>query len=143
MLPRLNFRETKKYSNLKNLKVLRVLRKSYEPAITHETQRSVTLIAGLNMCQNLCVPDMSPDDIEMLERDDIEMFEYEMLESKIIERIAKEATKNAIRDTFRLGKPIMTLENGYIVKKYQDGKIEQIKKIEKTPVISGKRIYHL
>lgn len=64
-------------------------------------------------------------------------------ESQIIAKIAKEAARNAIRDTFKLGNPIMILEDGYIVKKYPNGKIETVKKIDKMPVISGQRIYHL
>lgn len=60
-----------------------------------------------------------------------------------IAKDAKEASRNAIRDTFRLGKPIVTLEGRHIVKKYPNGNIELVKKITDMPVISGNNLYHI
>lgn len=88
------------------------------------------------MCDNLCTYDTSQKDVDI-------STDVMANESQVIAKIAKEAARNAIRDTFRLGNPIMILEDGYIVKKYPDGRTETVKKIEKMPVISGKRIYHL
>jgi len=70
-----------------------------------------------------------------------EIFEVE--EGRCISRVAKEASINAINDTFSLGRHVMTLQNGSIVRKYPDGRTETVQKIKKMPIIPERRIYHL
>lgn len=64
-------------------------------------------------------------------------------ESRFITKVAKEASINAIKDTFRHGRPVMTLQNESIVRKYPDGRTETVRKIEKMPLVLERRIYHL
>ena len=67
----------------------------------------------------------------------------EELESLFITNVAKEASINAIQDTFNHGMPVTTIQGDSIVKKYQDGSIDFVQKIEKMSIIPKRRIYHL
>lgn len=62
-------------------------------------------------------------------------------ECKYIKRVARDASLDAIEETFRQGRPITTVEDDFVVRKYPDGRIEKIKKLEKTSVIPKKRVY--
>ncbi|MDD3873306.1 MAG: hypothetical protein PHE01_03635 [Methanosarcina sp.] len=64
-------------------------------------------------------------------------------ESKFIAKVAKEASINAINETFRSGRPVMTLQNESIVRKYPDGRTETVRKIEKMPITSKISTYYL
>jgi len=87
----------------------------------------------MNTTLSICTPKPIRVALEVLE-------EQECL---FIERAAREASINAIKDTFSHGRSVMTLQGESIVRKYPDGRTETVRKIEKMPVIPGKRIYHL
>jgi hypothetical protein len=60
---------------------------------------------------------------------DIKTDEYE-----VITRIMREASSEAIKGTFALGRPITTMQGNTIVRKYSDGRIEDIKDIKKSRI---------
>lgn len=64
-------------------------------------------------------------------------------QTKFIEKIAKEASHNAVENAFSHGKSVTIQQDGHIVKKYPNGHIEFIRKVENSSVIPEKRQYHL
>jgi len=55
------------------------------------------------------------------------------LTGKALMALAKKATERAWNENFALGLPIVIAENGWVFKKYKDGKVELIKKLKKRP----------
>ena len=64
-------------------------------------------------------------------------------QTKFIERIAKEASHNAVKNAFSHGRSVTIQQGEHIVKKYPDGSIEIIRKVQNSSVIPEKRQYHL
>lgn len=64
-------------------------------------------------------------------------------QTKFIERIAKEASHNAVKNAFSHGRSVTIQQDGNIVKKYPSGHIEFIRKVENSSVMPEKRQYHL
>ncbi|HJH28583.1 MAG TPA: hypothetical protein C5S51_02655 [Methanosarcinaceae archaeon] len=60
-----------------------------------------------------------------------------------IEKIAKEASHNAVKNAFNHGRSVTIQQGEHIVKKYPDGSIEIIRKVQNSSVIPEKRQYHL
>lgn len=81
-----------------------------------------------------CMPKkLTPSKVELTEEK----------ERQFIMKAAREASKDAIKETFLLGGSIMTIQDGFIVKKYSDGKTETVRKMNKMPVNPTKRTYQL
>ena len=64
-------------------------------------------------------------------------------QTEFIERIAKDASHNAVENAFSHGKSVTIQYEGHIVKKYPSGDIEVIRKVENSSVMPEKRQYHL
>ncbi len=64
-------------------------------------------------------------------------------QTEFIERIAKEASHNAVKNAFSHGKSVTIQQDGHIVKKYPSGYIEVIRKVENSSVTPEKRRYQL
>ena len=55
----------------------------------------------------------------------------------------KKASDNAVKRAFSMGLPITILQDGYIIKKYSNGDIEIIQKVENSSVIPKKKIWRV
>ncbi len=64
-------------------------------------------------------------------------------QTESIEKIAKEASHNAVKNAFNHGRSVTIQQGGYIVKKYPNGHIEVIRKVENSSVTPEKRRYQL
>jgi hypothetical protein len=67
----------------------------------------------------------------------------EAQQRRIIARIARDASGNAITSAFKCGIPVTRQQGENIVRIYPDGSTEFIKKIENRSVTPDKRRYHL
>jgi hypothetical protein len=67
----------------------------------------------------------------------------EAQQRRIIARIAKNASNNAIKSAFKCGIPVTIQQGDNIVKLYPDGSTEFIKKVEYSSVTPEKRRYRL
>lgn len=51
-------------------------------------------------------------------------------DADLLARLAREASRQAVREVKAHGLPLTVVENGYVVKKYHDGRVEVISKVE-------------
>ncbi len=66
----------------------------------------------------------------------------EIAPKKLLQLI-KEASTSAINEAFALGLPVTIEEDGYIVKKYPDGRTKKIKKLKTTPKKVTQKIFYI
>jgi histone H3/H4 len=63
--------------------------------------------------------------------------------TKNIERIARDASNNAIMNAFNCGISITRMQGDDIVRIYPDGSIEFIERLENSTVMPEKRLYRI
>ncbi|WP_048127219.1 hypothetical protein [Methanosarcina lacustris] len=68
---------------------------------------------------------------------------HEVRQSRFIARVAKEASSNARKNALSHGRSVTIQQGEDIVKVHPDGRMDLIRKIEKSSVIPEKRLYHL
>lgn len=64
-------------------------------------------------------------------------------EGQFIARVAEQASINARNDTLNRGRPVMTLEDDCIVRRFPDGTIETVRKIGVMSHIPEEIIYRV
>jgi hypothetical protein len=71
------------------------------------------------MCLNMYTPRRMATPFELSEEK----------EGQFIAKVAKEASINARNETFRHGRPVMTVQGEHIVRMFEDGSTELVRKI--------------
>ena len=64
-------------------------------------------------------------------------------QTECIIQIAKKASYDAVKRVFSMGLPVTILQDGYIIKKYPNGNIEIIRKVENSSIMPKKKIWHI